>query len=85
MHGLGLSLWIGEDTKIVTPSAPASKTPIPSKNAVIELNIGDNNWEKVLKYIASNKDIGLSKIVKNLETKYKIKPLVKKELSKHIK
>ena len=85
MHGLGLSLWIGEDTKVSTPSAPVSKTPIPSKDAVIELKIGDNNWEKVLKYIASNKDIGLSKIVKNLETKYKIKPLVKKELSKHIK
>jgi len=85
MHGLGLSLWIGEDTKIETQSAPSRKTPIPTKNAVIELNIGDNNWEKVLKYVASNKDIGLAHIVKNLETKYKIKALVKKELSKHIK
>ena len=70
---------------IATQSAPSRKTPIPTKNAVIELNIGDNNWEKVLKYVASNKDIGLAHIVKNLETKYKIKALVKKELSKHIK
>lgn len=85
MHGLGLSLWTGEDTMMITqPSAPVSKTPVPKKT-VIDLNIGDENWDKVLKYIASNKDIGLQSIVKNLETKYKIKALVKKELSKHVK
>ena len=69
---------------ISQPSTPVSKNPLPKKT-VMELNIGDQNWEKVLKYIASNKDIGLQSIVKNLETKYKIKALVKKELSKHIK
>tara|TARA_R100000935_G_scaffold47186_1_gene70902 strand:- start:675 stop:1283 length:609 start_codon:yes stop_codon:yes gene_type:complete len=85
MHGLGLSLWTGEDTQMISqPSVPVSKNPLP-KNTVMELNIGDQNWEKVLKYIASNKDIGLSSIVKNLEVKYKIKALVKKELSKHVK
>tara|TARA_R110002020_G_scaffold236346_6_gene448665 strand:- start:3358 stop:3960 length:603 start_codon:yes stop_codon:yes gene_type:complete len=85
MHGLGLSLWTGEDTQMISqPSTPVSKNPVPTKT-IVELNIGDTNWEKVLKYIASNKDIGLPKIIKNLETKYKIKALVKKELSKHIK
>tara|TARA_R110002012_G_scaffold308079_1_gene514059 strand:- start:3734 stop:4342 length:609 start_codon:yes stop_codon:yes gene_type:complete len=85
MHGLGLSLWTGEDTMMITqPSTPVSKTPVPKKT-IIDLNIGDENWDKVLKYIASNKDIGLQSIVKNLETKYKIKALVKKELSKHVK
>tara|TARA_R100000700_G_C3154661_1_gene132266 strand:+ start:460 stop:1056 length:597 start_codon:yes stop_codon:yes gene_type:complete len=83
MHGLGLSLWIGEDTTpVVTQSAPASKNPIKQ---VIELNIGDANWEKVLKYISANKQLGLTKIVKALETKYKVKALVKKEIAKHIK
>ena len=83
MHGLGLSLWIGEDTTpVVTQSAPASKNPIKQ---VIELNIGDANWEKVLKYISANKELGLAKIVKALETKYKVKALVKKEIAKHIK
>ena len=86
MHGLGLSLWIGEDTiQTITPSAPQSKTPVPSKPTHVELNIGDENFVKVLKYVADNKDLGLPKIVKNLEVKYKIKPLVKKEISKHIK
>lgn len=87
MHGLGLSLWIGEDIlETTTPKSTAvSKTPVPKKSTLIELNIGDNNWAKVLKYIASNKELGLPKIVKNLEVKYNIKAVVKKELSKHIK
>ncbi len=87
MHGLGLSLWIGEDTIITTKptSTPVSKNPVPPKPTHIELNIDDNNWGKVLNYIASNKELGLPKIVKNLEVKYKIKAVVKKELSKHIK
>ena len=86
MHGLGLSLWIGEDTmQTITQSSPVSKTPVPSKPTHIELNLNDDNWVKVLKYVADNKDLGLPKIVKNLEVKYKIKPLVKKEISKYIK
>ena len=86
MHGLGLSLWIGEDTiQTITPSAPQSKTPVPNKPTHVELNIGDENFAKVLKYVGDNKDLGLPKIVKNLEVKYKIKPLVKKEISKYIK
>tara|TARA_R100001369_G_scaffold92302_1_gene136645 strand:- start:873 stop:1481 length:609 start_codon:yes stop_codon:yes gene_type:complete len=86
MHGLGLSLWIGEDTSLVVhTSTPVSKTPVPTKTTHVELNIGDENFVKVLKYVADNKELGLPKIVKNLEVKYKIKPLVKKEISKHIK
>jgi len=86
MHGLGLSLWIGEDTSLVVhTSTPVSKNPVPSNPTHVELNIGDENFAKVLKYVADNKDLGLPKIVKNLEVKYKIKPLVKKEISKHIK
>ena len=78
MHGLGLSLWIGEDfVQTIKHSAPVSKH--------IVLNIGDDNWDKVLKYISVNKDLGLPKIVKNLEAKYKIVASVKKELSKSIK
>ena len=86
MHGLGLSLWIGEDTtEVVRQPVAVSKTPVPKKPTTIELNIGDENWVKVLKYIAQNKELGLPKIIKNLETKYNIKAVVKKELSKHIK
>ena len=88
MHGLGLSLWIGEDTIEVIkpqPKQQVSKTPAPTKETKITLDIGDENWTKVLKYIGANKELGLPKIVKNLETKYKIKTTVKRELSKQIK
>jgi len=84
MHGLGLSLWIGEDlTKsIAEPVAP--KKAVAEAPLNVTLDIGDANWAKVLSYVAQNKTIGLPKIVKNLETKYNIKATVKKELSKHM-
>ena len=58
---------------------------IPLGAKKITLDIGDANWSKVLNYIGSNKELGLPKIVKNLEAKYNIKAVVKKELSKAIK
>jgi len=86
MHGLGIAIFKGEDlVQTIKPSMAVSKTPVPSKPTHVELNIGDENFAKVLKYVGDNKDLGLPKIVKNLEVKYKIKPLVKKEISKYIK
>lgn len=84
MHGLGLTLWSGEDlTKsIAEPVAP--KKAVAEAPLNVTLDIGDANWAKVLSYVAQNKTIGLPKIVKNLETKYNIKATVKKELSKHM-
>ena len=81
MHGLGLSLWIGEDTMEVVKPQAVSKTPTPKANTKVTLDIGDNNWEKVLKYVAANKELGLPKIVKNLEVKYNIKAIVKNYLN----
>jgi hypothetical protein len=86
MHGLGLSLWIGEDiAQVVKPPQAVSKTPTAKTITKMTLDIGDGNWKKVLKYVSDNKELGLPKIVKNLETKYNIKAIVKKELSKNIK
>ncbi|QDP66284.1 MAG: hypothetical protein Unbinned6224contig1000_5 [Prokaryotic dsDNA virus sp.] len=86
MHGLGLSLWIGEDTaQVVKAPQAVSKTPSAKTMTKMTLDIGDANWSKVLKYVAENKELGLPKIVKNLETKYNIKAIVKKELSKSVK
>jgi hypothetical protein len=42
---------------------------------------GDENWEKVVKYINANKGIGLEKIGKQLTRKYKISPSLKKEIA----
>ena len=80
MHGLGLSLWVGEDVI----NATEKKISQP-KNVTYELQVNDDNWDKVLKYVVDNKELGLNAIVKNLSTKYKVTTTVKKELSKHFK
>jgi ribosomal protein L31 len=79
MHGLGLSLWTGEDVPQMVTKKPTPKTKATTK---ISLDIGDENWAKVMKYIGANKQLGLNQIVKNLETKYKMKATVKKEIEK---
>jgi hypothetical protein len=78
MHGLGLSLWTGEDVpELTTTTKIQAKTP-----KTITLEVGDDNWLKVTKYISANKELGLAKIVSNLGTKYSIKASVKKEIEK---
>ena len=58
MHGLGLSLWTGED--------------IPSENAPVHkvvsatLDIGSDSWTKVLTYVTANKEMGLEKNIINV-------------------
>jgi len=81
MHGLGLSLWTGEDVPELTTSKPAKATK-PAKSSKVVLKVGDDNWVKVMKYISANKSIGLSAIINNLETKYKLIASVKKEIEK---
>ncbi len=80
MHGLGLSLWTGEDV-------PELQAPAPQSNKIksITLNIGDDNWVKVLRYVADNKELGLAKIVEQLKKKYSITAPVKKEIGAQIK
>jgi hypothetical protein len=76
MHGLGLSLWVGEDI-IHATAKPITKT---KETTHFTLDVGDDNWEKVVKYVGANKELGLAKIIKNLSTKYKVTPEVKEEL-----
>ena len=83
MHGLGLSLWTGEDVpEMVTTKATTKATTKPT---LIELNIGDDNWVKVLKYVAENKQLGLKKIGDQLQRKYKISASAKTEIANVIK
>jgi len=48
--------------------------------SIVNLVVGDENWEKVLKYVQDNKHLGLSPIVKNLQTRYSIDTLTKKKI-----
>jgi len=80
MHGLGLSLWTGEDVPVTVDVAQA-----PQESSLIELTKGSENWEKVAQYITLNKQIGLEKIIQQLTTKYTISASVNKEIAKLLK
>ena len=80
MHGLGIAIYKGED--LVNIATPTEEVPKVTKKFV--LKVGDENWDKVLRWIAANKKLGLEEIVKRLGTKYNITSVVKKELTKNV-
>ena len=92
MFGLGIYIYAGEDLPETESESPINEKAVAVAKAKVEdkttthitLDIGDENWVKVLTYISKNKELGLAKITKTLETKYKIKAVVKKEISKAI-
>lgn len=81
MHGLGLTLWSGEDL-VQTTKGAAQPVAVADK---VALNIGDSNWANVVKYVGNNKQLDLNTIVKNLQVKYTISTAVKKELATYVK
>jgi len=72
---------IGLDTSVASADEVSNAIAQQQTTTTYDLNIGDNNWDKVLSYVVANKKLGLGKIVSNLEKKYKIKANVKKEIS----
>ena len=71
--------------KLAPTPKEAPKKVAPKKEATtIKLDIGDENWDKVLKYVSANKELGLKKIGENLVTKYDMTATVKKEIAKSI-
>jgi hypothetical protein len=86
MFGLGIYIYAGEDlpeSETVTPT-PAPSTPAQTKTAdgKLSLKVGDENWDKVVKYVNENKEMGIKKIVDALSIKYTITNLVKNNLTK---
>ncbi len=78
LHGLGLSLWSGEDIPVTTDTSSSSTT---AKVKVITLNVDDDNYNNlVIPFIKKNVDLGLEEIVRRLKTKYKITSKVVKDL-----
>jgi len=98
MFGLGHYIYAGEDLpqddksvaeKLATPKKVEPKKSVPKKVepkkvAKIKLDIGDDNWQNVLRYVSANKELGLKKIGENLLTKYAMTAKVKKEIAKAI-
>lgn len=77
MHGLGLTLWTGEDI----PSQQEESNTMTQ----ISLDIGSESWGKALTYVVANKHLGVDKLISMLSKKYTITDIVKKEIEKTIK
>lgn len=85
MHGLGLQLWTGEDMPemvVAKPTKTAKSSDEPTKLPALTMNTDDYN--KVLKYVQDNKELGAEKIFKQIERKYAVSPLTKKVLMKEL-
>lgn len=93
MFGMGLYIYAGEDlpetdtapttpvqapTKAQAQAQPQQPAPTPE---LAELKKGTDDWKKVVAYIESNKSLGIEKIGKQLNRKYKMTPAVKKEIA----
>lgn len=78
MHGLGLSLWTGEDMPEMTTTQEA--TPAPAL-ADLAVDTQSPTWNKVAQYITANKQLGVNKITQQLGRKYKLSAAVKKEIT----
>lgn len=88
MHGFGLSLWTGEDVPEMVSegvnkfSNNTTAAPLTDAQDKIPLKKDSYNWDKVVEYVKSNKQLGWDKIKQQLERKYVILQTEVKELSK---
>ena len=86
MFGMGIYIYAGEDLpESDTPTAVKSEAPKKADatpaDALIELKKGTPNWDAVVKYVTTNKALGVEKIGAQLVRKYKVSPAMKKEIA----
>jgi len=86
MFGLGIYIFAGEDLPESEASAPSvsADRPVfpPVLPDLIPLAIDDENWDKVLNYVVSNKDMGTIKLFRALSSKYEINTAAKAAITK---
>lgn len=80
MFGLGLYIYAGEDLPEAEPTPVATK-PVDTTPELEELKKGTDNWDKVVNYVTTNKALGIDAIGKQLTRKYKMTPVIKKEIA----
>jgi len=80
MHGLGLSLWAGEDLVDVSETAPAVT---PKKKDTLKKTHA--NWNSVVDYVKSKSSEPFSTTIKTIEQKYIVPTALKKELGAYVK
>ena len=82
MHGLGLSLWTGED---VPQEEEAPKKSTSKKKSVKLEDIPADKMEEMLKYVVQNKHLGFKQIVANIEQKYNVNKKQEKQIADALK
>ena len=88
MFGLGIYIYAGED--LPEGDSASTRTEAPKKTApavadgLVDLKKGTDNWDAVVKYVTTNKALGIEKIGAQLVRKYKVSPALKKEIAKLI-
>ena len=93
MFGMGLYIYAGEDLP-ETDTTPATPVQAPTKAEVkaqpkqaepapelVELKKDTDDWKKVVDYVTANKSLGIEKIGKQLNRRYKMTPAIKKEIA----
>ena len=81
-HGLENYIYSGEDLPEAPTNVVEKVTAKPTE--LVELNMGTEDWKKVVAYVNANKSQGVEAIGKQLTRKYKISASLKKEIAKLI-
>jgi hypothetical protein len=76
MFGMGIYIYAGEDL----PEVDTTPIKIPTNPELDDLKKGTENWDKVVSYVTTNKDLGIDQIIKQLGRKYKLSTSIRKEI-----
>ena len=82
MHGLGLSLWAGEDLADISETAPKKVTTTEKKPTLKKTHA---KWNDVVNFVKSNKNEPFASTIAKVEQKFTLSVAIKKDLSNYAK
>ena len=82
MHGLGLSLWAGEDLADISETAPKKVTTTEKKPTLKKTHA---KWNDVVNFVKTNKNEPFASTISKVEQKFTLSVAIKKELSNYAK
>ena len=80
LHGLALNIYAKEDFPEATDGTPAKVVAKPAGKVALE--VGDENWGKVVNYVVDNIGLKSEDVFKNLSKKYELSDQVKSAINK---